>query len=325
MPAQATGEVRANLPLKWFSIPQCWRFETTQRGRKREHYQWNMDIVGEPGVAAEAELLAAVARFFSRIGVGPDVVGIRVNSRRVLDVAVAKAGVPKSKFARVCVIIDKLDKIGACAVKELLTDASGEDPLALPAETADVILACLAAGSVDEFAAAAGLPKTDPAIAELGQLFELAESYGVRDYLDFDASVVRGLAYYTGVVFEAFDKKGELRAIAGGGRYDRLLELYARPRPESFALSFERTRATVPPRRRRGRELRRYPAPLNIHVAAGPRRPASACANAAHTSRRGARDAGAGRASFPRAGTAARSARSRAAASGSATASWWSF
>ena len=222
----ATGEVRATLPLKWFSIPQCWRFETTQRGRKREHYQWNMDIVGERGVTAEAELLAAVARFFSRLGVTSEMVGVRVNSRKVLDVAITKAGVPGDKFARVCVVIDKLDKIGACAVKEMLTDASGDDPLALPPATADVILACLEAKSVADLAKTVGLPMTDPAIAEIAQLFELADSYGVGDYLQFDSSVVRGLAYYTGVVFEAFDRKGELRAICGGGRYDKLLELY---------------------------------------------------------------------------------------------------
>ena len=73
------------LPLKWFSIPQCWRFETCQRGRKREHYQWNMDIVGAPDVTAELELLAAAAGFFQRLGIGPDAVGIKVNSRRVLE------------------------------------------------------------------------------------------------------------------------------------------------------------------------------------------------------------------------------------------------
>ena len=217
----ATGEVRAALPLKWFSIPQCWRFETTQRGRKREHYQWNMDIVGEPGIVAEVELLTAVATFFKRLGVGPDIVGIRVNSRKVLDVAITKAGVPRDKFEKVCVVVDKLDKIGAEAVKCMLTE-----DLSLPSQTADVILQCLQASSVDDLAKAVGLSQSDPAIAELKTLFELCTAYGVGDYLDFDASVVRGLAYYTGVVFEAFDRKGELRAICGGGRYDRLAELY---------------------------------------------------------------------------------------------------
>ena len=176
---------------------------------------------GEPGIVAEVELLTAVATFFKRLGVGPDIVGIRVNSRKVLDVAITKAGVPRDKFERVCVVVDKLDKIGAEAVKCMLTE-----DLQLPSQTADVILQCLQASSVDDLAKAVGLSQSDPAIAELKTLFELCAAYGVGDYLDFDASVVRGLAYYTGVVFEAFDRKGELRAICGGGRYDRLAELY---------------------------------------------------------------------------------------------------
>ena len=98
----ATGEVKEPLPLKWYSVPQCWRFETTQRGRKREHYQWNMDIAGEAGITAELELLCACANFFSRLGVTPGMVGIRVNSRRVLDALLTEVGVPKDDFAKVC-------------------------------------------------------------------------------------------------------------------------------------------------------------------------------------------------------------------------------
>jgi len=229
----ATGEVRTPLPLKWFSIPQCWRFEATQRGRKREHYQWNMDIVGEWSVTAEVELLGAICAFFAKLGVGPDVVGVRVNSRKVLDAVVAAAGVPRSKFAQVCVVVDKIDKIGGSAVKEMLC----AEPLQLPDSAADSILQCLAAKTVDDVRAilmkhdgvASGDANTatrDQALTEMQDVFDLAEAAGFGAYLDFDASVVRGLAYYTGVVFEAFDRRGELRAICGGGRYDRLLELY---------------------------------------------------------------------------------------------------
>jgi histidyl-tRNA synthetase len=89
------------LPLKWFSIPQCWRFETTQRGRKREHYQWNMDIIGCPGVAAEVELLSAVCQFFTNIGIKSSDIGIKVNSRKVM------ASVLKSMGTR-CVAFPKL-------------------------------------------------------------------------------------------------------------------------------------------------------------------------------------------------------------------------
>ena len=112
-----TGEVQyeGGLPLKWFSIPQCWRFETTQRGRKREHYQWNMDVVGVPHVNAEIELLAAACDFFKSLGIGPNAVGIKVNSRAVLETLLAKYGIKKQEgedtFAKACVIIDKLDKV----------------------------------------------------------------------------------------------------------------------------------------------------------------------------------------------------------------------
>jgi len=222
-----TGEVRLTLPLKWFSIPQCWRFETTQRGRKREHYQWNMDIVGVNHVHAELELLAAACQFFRGLGIGPDVVGIKVNSRAVLEAVLSKHGITKGQkdksdggdvFAKACVIIDKLDKIGGCAVTDLL----GE--IGVNADSAADILKALEAPTVDQLSEHIG-GETE-AVGEVKRLFELAKDYGIDDYLIFDASVVRGLAYYTGIVWEAFDRRGELRAIMGGGRYDRLLELY---------------------------------------------------------------------------------------------------
>eukprot|EP00591_Stephanopyxis_turris_P011630 CAMPEP_0195519892 /NCGR_PEP_ID=MMETSP0794_2-20130614/15726_1 /TAXON_ID=515487 /ORGANISM="Stephanopyxis turris, Strain CCMP 815" /LENGTH=536 /DNA_ID=CAMNT_0040649133 /DNA_START=127 /DNA_END=1737 /DNA_ORIENTATION=+ len=217
-----SGEVRElTLPLKWFSIPQCWRFETTQRGRKREHYQWNMDMVGVEHVNAEVELLAAACLFFERLGIGPDAVGIKVNSRRVLEAVLTKYGVTKEgsdMFSKVCVVIDKLDKIGGEAVTEQLAEIGvGED-------SARDILRALEAPTVDALADIVG--EDSEAIEEVKRLFRVAEEYGFADYLIYDASVVRGLAYYTGVVWEAFDRRGELRAIMGGGRYDRLLTLY---------------------------------------------------------------------------------------------------
>jgi len=222
-----TGEVRMPLPLKWFSIPQCWRFETTQRGRKREHYQWNMDIVGVNHVNAELELLAAACFFFRKLGIGPELVGIKVNSRAVLETVLAKHGIEKGQknktdggdlFAMACVIIDKLDKIGGCEVTQLLAS------IGVSTDSAAEILKALQAQSIEELSNQIG---TDcEAIHEVKCLFELAVEYGISDYLTFDASVVRGLAYYTGIVWEAFDRRGQLRAIMGGGRYDRLLELY---------------------------------------------------------------------------------------------------
>lgn len=227
-----TGEVRVPLPLKWFSIPQCWRFETTQRGRKREHYQWNMDIVGVEHVHAELELLAAACCFLRRVGLTEQEVGIKVNSRAVLEAILAKHGIQNNQggegegddnsnlFAKSCVIIDKLDKIGPEAVTELLGG------IGVPVESSQAILKALEAKSMAELATHIDNGESNPAIQEIKRLFELAKDYGIDGFLILDASVVRGLAYYTGIVWEAFDRRGELRAIMGGGRYDRLLELY---------------------------------------------------------------------------------------------------
>ena len=98
------------LPVRWFSIPQCWRYERMTRGRKREHYQWNMDIFGVEGATAEAELLAAVTTFLGRLGLGPDDVGIKVSSRKVLQGVLGQLGVTDDRFEAVCVLVDKLEE-----------------------------------------------------------------------------------------------------------------------------------------------------------------------------------------------------------------------
>ena len=102
-----------NLPLKWFSIPQCWRYERMTRGRRREHFQWNMDIWGVSGVEVEAELLSAMVEFFERVGLTSDDVGIKVNSRLVIGEVLTELGIPEEKFAATCVLVDKLEKVSA--------------------------------------------------------------------------------------------------------------------------------------------------------------------------------------------------------------------
>ena len=100
-----------SLPLKWFSIPQCWRYERMTRGRRREHYQWNMDIWGVDGIEAEAELLSAMVTFFRNVGLTSEDVGIKVNSRGVIGEVLTELGVPEEKFAATCVLVDKLEKV----------------------------------------------------------------------------------------------------------------------------------------------------------------------------------------------------------------------
>ena len=222
------GELR--LPLRWFSIPQCWRYERMTRGRRREHYQWNMDVWGEPGVTAEAELIASIFHLLDRLGLAPVDTRIRLSNRALLEETLGRTILKKRPelFAALCVTIDKLDKLGADAVIELLTDAKGSTRL----EAADARFVVDWLGLRDLEAAAKEAPADSLAVPQVRQLLDLLDQYGVADRVVFDASVVRGLAYYTGVVFEAFDAGRSLRAICGGGRYDHLLEtLGGRPMP----------------------------------------------------------------------------------------------
>lgn len=217
-------------PIRWFTVTQNWRYERMTRGRRREHYQWNMDIWGEPGVEAEAELLSALFTVFDALGLARGRVQVRLNSRALLEESLRRgvlADRPEA-FEPLCVVIDKIDKIGPEAVTEQLCNPEG--PIGLTPEEAQRVLDMLAARSLDE--AAAFVAPDSPALADLRRLYELLDAYGIADQVPFDASIVRGLAYYTGIVFEAFDADGKLRAICGGGRYDRLAEtLGGKPLP----------------------------------------------------------------------------------------------
>ena len=206
------------MPLKWFSIPQCWRYERMTRGRRREHFQWNMDIWGVADERAEAELLSAMVSFFENVGLTSKDVGIKVNSRLVIGEVLTGLGIPEEKFAATCVLIDKLEKVPIDAIQDDL------EQLGLDRSVVEKLLEVLTNGSISELQKTLG--DDSKAVQQLTTFLELCDGYGISDWIVFDASVVRGLAYYTGIVFESFDRKGELRAIAGGGRYDRLLETF---------------------------------------------------------------------------------------------------
>ena len=224
------------LPLRWTSIPQCWRYERMSRGRRREHYQWNMDIWGEPGVTAEAELISAIFALVDRVGLARGDVRLRLSSRALLEEslrATVLADRPEA-FAALCVVIDKLDKIGADAVVDQLVAADG--PVGLSRDEAREVVDWLALRDVAE--ASRALPADSRARSDLQRLFELLDAYGIGDRVEFDASIVRGLAYYTGVVFEAFDRDRSLRALCGGGRYDRLLETLGGPSLPAVGFGF---------------------------------------------------------------------------------------
>ena len=203
------------LPIKWYSIPQCWRYERTQRGRGREHYQWNVDIWGAEGIEADAELLSTLTHFFRSVGLTEDDLVIKVSSRKVLEEVLGSLGIEGEEFAKTCIIVDKMVKLPEDAIQAQLAE------LGIASESISTIQSVLGISEFRDLESALG--SDSESVRELSSLFSLVESYGIGDWVEFDASVVRGLAYYTGPVFEAHDRAGELRAICGGGRYDRLI------------------------------------------------------------------------------------------------------
>ena len=203
------------LPIKWYSIPQCWRYERTQRGRGREHYQWNVDIWGMEGIEADAELLSVMVHMFESVGLTHDDVVVRISSRKVLEEVLGSLGIEGDSFTKTCVIVDKMDKLPEETVSAQLSDLGISD------SSITTIQSVLSVTDLPELRDM--LSPDSMAVSELERLFQLLESYGISDWTTFDASVVRGLAYYTGPVFEAQDRGGELRAICGGGRYDKLI------------------------------------------------------------------------------------------------------
>jgi histidyl-tRNA synthetase len=206
-------------PIRWFSMPQLFRYERQQRGRLREHFQLNLDIVGEAGVGADAELLAAAIDTLRGFGLTSEDFVARVSDRRLLRALLLHAQVPEERLTLVYNIVDKLEREPREAIAARLRNEAG-----LGAAVADEVLAVFDHRDFDAVRAAyGGIEGIGEEIGRLGAYFEILEAMGLLQYARFDLSVVRGLAYYTGIVFELFDARGELRAIAGGGRYDNLL------------------------------------------------------------------------------------------------------
>ena len=210
-------------PVRWFSTPQLFRYERQQRGRLREHFQLNVDIVGEAGVAADAELLALAIDVMRTLGLGSDDVVARVSDRRLLASILRGLGLPEDALAAAYAVIDKVERQPRSVSDEKFA------ALGMADEARERMFSLLDTHELTALRAAIG---------ELG-----AEAHEHLDRLEqhrdgvvallgggeaerwyrLDLTIVRGLAYYTGIVFELFDAKGELRAICGGGRYDTLL------------------------------------------------------------------------------------------------------
>jgi histidyl-tRNA synthetase len=206
-------------PVRWFSIPQLFRYERAQRGRLREHFQLNMDIIGEADVSADAELIASAIDAMRVFGLTNEDVVARVSDRRLLNALLRGIGIEEQQMSAAYAALDKLDRDPRDVLEQRLETAGiGREARARLFDLAG------AAANEGEFTRLVRDAGAAAEYDEMRRYLAHTEALGVRDWVRLDLSIVRGLAYYTGIVFELFDAKGELRAICGGGRYDTLLE-----------------------------------------------------------------------------------------------------
>ena len=205
------------LPIKWFSIPRLFRYERAQRGRLREFFQLNMDIIGCDTIAAEVDLISAVIEMLKGFGLGSNDFAVRISSRKLLSEFLDHLGIEAEKKPAVYTALDKRAKIGEEKFRVLLSEQG------INTETANRLEAFFQCRSIEDIVSRVEGMNDPAGLSELKELFALLAQLGHGDFVCIDTSVVRGLAYYTGIVFAVFDKGQNLRAIAGGGRYDSLL------------------------------------------------------------------------------------------------------
>ncbi len=201
-------------PIKWFSIPQLFRYERQQKGRLREHFQFNADIIGEENLAADAEMIALLIDTLRDLKLTNDDFVVRLSSRRAWQDFFENGSAQEKDVCDFYQIIDKLDREDPAVSGDKLTKLG------------------FSMGQVNDFIES-GQP-TDELAAIIGNI----EARGLGDFIKIDYRIIRGLAYYTGPVYEAFDKRGKFRAIAGGGRYDHLIKLVSGGKTDLPALGF---------------------------------------------------------------------------------------
>jgi len=198
-------------PIRWFSIPQLFRYERQQRGRLREHFQLNMDIIGEAGPLADAELMAAAVDIMRAFGLGPGDVQLRISDRRVIKSLLLGRGVTEAQLGTAFAVIDRSERVPKNALEEMLRESG------VGSRESEAVFDVAGLRGVDALKAAGEVAEP------LTQAVDALKEMGLGEFVSVDMTIVRGLAYYTGIVFELFDAQKKLRAIAGGGRYDGLL------------------------------------------------------------------------------------------------------
>jgi histidyl-tRNA synthetase len=215
MVAGRAGELRK--PIRWFSIPQLFRYERQQRGRLREHFQLNCDLIGEPGPLADAEVIALATDVMRAFGLTAANVRVRLSDRRLLNALLSAFQLTAPQATAIYAWLDKQGRDDAQhrqRLQDLKVDPDITDFLGAACKVRDI-------GRLKRVLFQK--PQASTALASLEQVVEALHSMGLGEFVDIDLGVVRGLAYYTGTVFELFDSGRTLRAICGGGRYDNLL------------------------------------------------------------------------------------------------------
>ncbi len=191
-------------PLRWWSFGPFWRYERPQKGRTREFFQWNIDLIGSNSAEVDAELICVACSFFKEVGLSADKVRVAVNSRRLMSAEMSAMGIAEELREGVFRLIDRRDKLSADAWREYALS------IGLSETQFQQVRALLADGALWQHS------------EDLRRAFAIIEKMGFKEYVEFDPSVIRGLTYYTGIVFEAQARNGG-RAIFGGGHYDNLV------------------------------------------------------------------------------------------------------
>jgi histidyl-tRNA synthetase len=192
-------------PLRWWSFGNFWRYEKPQKGRTREFFQWNIDLIGVDSLEADAEIIAICATFLQKAGITPEQIKIKVNHRKLMESKLAESGIPLEKKKDIFHLIDRADKISREEWQK-----AGFD-LGMSLNQVQIL---------NDLINNQELWKES---AELVRIFTALDHYGVADFVSFDPRIIRGLDYYTGMVFEAWDVGGDGRAVLGGGHYDNLV------------------------------------------------------------------------------------------------------
>ena len=212
-------------PIKWFSVPRLCRAERPQKGRLREFFQWNIDIIGEYGTDADVEVIYTTLNYLRRVGLTDKDVKVKISNRKLLALFLKRLGMPEDKLISIYSVLDKKPKLPEEIFEQMLREQISDNA------KVSKVMDFMNADAMPQLKELINIDESEEfnAYNEIGWVLDTLKSRGVGDFCTYDPSIVRGLAYYTGIVFEVHAIGSELRAICGGGRFDNLLRDFGGP------------------------------------------------------------------------------------------------